>query len=69
MGSFSPEMNGDSRLKGNHVALRDAPRTMDQWVLIVILLFNNAVKFTDFLESSMCQCSMGRLLSLSAFST
>ena len=69
MGSFSPEMNGDSRLKGKHFALRDAPRTMDQWVLIVILLFNNAVKFTDFLESSMCQCSMGRLLSLSAFST
>lgn len=69
MDSFSLEMNGNSRLKGNHFALRDDPRTMDQWVSIVILLFNNAIKFTDFLESSMCQYSMGRLVSLSAFST
>ena len=48
MGSFSPEMSRDSRLKGNHFALRDDPRTMDQWVSIVIILLNNAIKFADF---------------------
>lgn len=66
MADFFPERNRDSRLQGNDFSLRGEPRTMDQWVPIIVIMLNMCSQIYWFkkIKSSMCQPPMRRALLL-----